>query len=65
MRGTIKSGAASFEALMNGRKPLEHFETPPQEVAPDQNAENDLHQLNDKFVFAHECSPGANEAGLT
>ena len=45
--------------LVGGRKSLQHFETPPEEVSGDQNAERYLHQLDDKFVFAHLVLPAA------
>jgi len=43
----------SVRVLMRRRQPFQHFQTPPQKVSGDQNAERHFHQLDDQFVFAH------------
>jgi hypothetical protein len=35
---------------------MQDFETPPKKIPADQNAEGDLDQLDDQFVFAHQDS---------
>jgi hypothetical protein len=45
--------------LVGGRKSFQYFETPPEKVSGDQNAERYLHELDDKFVFAHLVLPAA------
>src|ERR1035437_9718806 len=44
-------------SLVRGRKPFQHFQTPPEKVAGDQNAERHFHQLDDQLVLAHKAHP--------
>src|SRR6267378_2224896 len=39
--------------LVRGWKPFQHFQTPPEKVASDQNAERHFRQLDDQLIFAH------------
>jgi hypothetical protein len=39
--------------LVRGWEPVQDFQAPPEKVSGDQNAERNLHQLDDQFVFAH------------
>jgi hypothetical protein len=52
--GTLMS---RLPGLVKGRKPFQHFQTPPEKVAADQNTERHFHQLNDQFVLAHKAHP--------
>jgi hypothetical protein len=56
---TVGIGAlmACLPGLVKGRKPVQHFQTPPEKVAGDENAERHFHQLNDQLVLAHEAHP--------
>jgi hypothetical protein len=42
---------------MRRRKPVQHFEAPPEKISGDQDAERYLYQLDDQFVFAHRNPP--------
>jgi hypothetical protein len=39
--------------LVRGWKPLQHFQTPPDKISAEQEAEPYFYQLDDQFVFAH------------